>query len=112
MPARLPRFPTQYFHGHIVWVISTSEHPEESSERAAAYTVARRDTVSVPGSGWAKVAFVADNPGIWAVHCHIEWHVANGLKVEFYEGLASLNGMPVPKSQRENCNLPQPGSTA
>ena len=22
--------------------------------------------------------FVADNPGIWPIHCHIEWHMVMG----------------------------------
>ena len=27
----------------------------------------RRDVVSVPALGWARIRFVADNPGIWAM---------------------------------------------
>ena len=98
-----------YLHGHTLWVLSTSERPAESAARSAAGTVTRRDTVSVPGQGWAKVAFIAENPGIWAAHCHNEWHLASGLMIELFEGLSSLNGMPTPDSQRQNCNLPQPG---
>ena len=45
-----------HFHGHTVWVLATSEHLAELPARAAAYSIARRDTVSVPGMGWAKVA--------------------------------------------------------
>ena len=101
-----------YLHGHTVWVVATSERPVESPARAAANTIMRRDTVSVAGNGWAKVVFVAENPGIWAVHCHNEWHLAAGLMVEFFEGLSSLDGMPTPDSQRQNCNLPQPGASS
>lgn len=25
--------------------------------------------------------FVADNPGVWLMHCHIEWHMFVGLNV-------------------------------
>ncbi|KAL4218091.1 hypothetical protein ACF0H5_022827 [Mactra antiquata] len=34
----------------------------------------RKDTVTVPGNGYAVVRFKADNPGIWFIHCHLEIH--------------------------------------
>jgi FtsP/CotA-like multicopper oxidase with cupredoxin domain len=98
-----------HFHGHTVWVLASSERPDQEVTRAQLNSVPRRDTVSITGLGWVKVAFIAENPGIWAIHCHIEWHVATGLFVEFYEGLAALDGMPVPPSHQANCNLPPPG---
>ena len=45
----------------------------------------RRDTVQLPGSGWAVIAFQADNPGAWLMHCHIAFHVSEGLSLEFVE---------------------------
>ncbi|PWZ01753.1 hypothetical protein BCV70DRAFT_157850 [Testicularia cyperi] len=39
----------------------------------------RRDTIVVPRSSWALVRIYADLPGVWAVHCHIAMHVAEGL---------------------------------
>ncbi|KAL1874918.1 hypothetical protein VTK73DRAFT_10398 [Phialemonium thermophilum] len=45
----------------------------------------RRDTVTVP-SGWHVVLrFEADNPGLWALHCHIAWHMEGGMFVSFLE---------------------------
>jgi len=35
----------------------------------------RRDTVTVPGFSHVVIRFVADNPGMWAMHCHVAWHV-------------------------------------
>ena len=33
------------------------------------------------------LALVADNPGVWMVHCHIEHHMANGMMTTiWYEG--------------------------
>lgn len=34
----------------------------------------RRDTVTVPGDSHVVIRIVGDNPGIWALHCHILWH--------------------------------------
>jgi len=35
----------------------------------------RRDTITVPAQGHVILRFMADNPGIWALHCHVAWHV-------------------------------------
>jgi hypothetical protein len=32
----------------------------------------RRDTIQIPGGGFVSIRFVADNPGAWLFHCHIE----------------------------------------
>nr|AHZ58332.1 laccase [Auricularia auricula-judae] len=45
----------------------------------------RRDTVQVPSMGSATLRFVADNPGAWLFHCHIEWHLEAGLAVTLFE---------------------------
>ncbi|KAF7723608.1 hypothetical protein EC973_001802 [Apophysomyces ossiformis] len=33
---------------------------------------------STTGCGWAKIRIVADNPGFWAIHCHITTHMMQG----------------------------------
>ncbi|KAF7363167.1 Multicopper oxidase [Mycena venus] len=38
----------------------------------------RRDTFTVPSRGWAVVRILANNPGYWAFHCHIVWHMMGG----------------------------------
>jgi len=38
-----------------------------------------RDVVSIPIGGWVVIRFVANNSGIWFMHCHMEWHLAAGL---------------------------------
>lgn len=42
-------------------------------------TPVRKDTVYVPAWGYVVVRFLADNAGIWALHCHIMWHQASGM---------------------------------
>ncbi len=39
----------------------------------------------LPSFGWVVVAFQTDNPGAWLMHCHIAWHVSQGLAVDFLE---------------------------
>ncbi|XP_024197988.1 laccase-17 [Rosa chinensis] len=40
-----------------------------------------RNTVSVPSGGWVAIRFLADNPGVWFMHCHLEIHTSWGLKM-------------------------------
>ncbi|KAI0882780.1 putative multicopper oxidase [Annulohypoxylon maeteangense] len=39
----------------------------------------RRDTVTVPPSNHVVIRFATDNPGVWALHCHVAWHVEGGM---------------------------------
>ena len=48
---------------------------------------ALRDTVLVPPRTTVKVVFDADNPGLWAYHCHNLYHMAAGMFTTLvYEG--------------------------
>jgi len=38
-----------------------------------------RDTVLVPADQMREIAFVADNPGDWLLHCHMLEHVPSGM---------------------------------
>jgi hypothetical protein len=45
------------------------------------------------------VAFEADNPGVWLMHCHIPFHISAGFGLQFLErkddivdGLGDANG--------------------
>ncbi|MSP75390.1 MAG: multicopper oxidase family protein [Rhodospirillaceae bacterium] len=59
-----------HLHGHSFQVT-------EINDRKLAG--AMRDTVLVPPQATVKVAFDADNPGIWAYHCHNLYHMAAGM---------------------------------
>lgn len=50
----------------------------------------RRDTTTLPAWGWLVVAFVTNNPGAWIFHCHVAWHVSQGLSVQFLEQLGAI----------------------
>ena len=56
----------------------------------------RRDTLMVRPNGHIVMRFRSDNPGVWLFHCHIEWHVDQGLIATFVE-VCSLAPIPTPK---------------
>ncbi|CAF0915325.1 unnamed protein product [Rotaria sordida] len=90
-------------HGHNFWIISTSANPEAEQLYRGAYT--KRDVVSVPGSGWAKIRLVTNNPGAWLFHCHIEWHMNAGLMVAFIVGPNELlaQGYTIKSTHKRFC---------
>ena len=53
----------------------------------------RRDVVLVPRDGYVVIAYKADNPGAWLVHCHIAFHIAEGLGVQMMERQSDANNM-------------------
>lgn len=66
----------------------------------------RRDVTMIPGNGWLVIGFRNDNPGAWLLHCHIAWHVAQGLAVQFLERadqIVSTTGLAA-SSLEPNCD--------
>ncbi|KAK3681564.1 multicopper oxidase-domain-containing protein, partial [Podospora appendiculata] len=63
----------------------------------------RRDVVQMPGSGWLVIAYKTDNPGCWLMHCHIGWHVAAGLGVQFLERKSEIAGLMKLSQMEPNC---------
>ena len=64
---------------------------------------ARRDTTMLPGFGWTVLAFNTDNPGAWLFHCHIAWHVSQGLSVQFLERVNEIPGIMKLDALEPNC---------
>ncbi|KAH7286591.1 hypothetical protein KP509_32G014200 [Ceratopteris richardii] len=42
-----------------------------------------RNTIGVPLGGWVALRFQANNPGVWFMHCHLEFHTSVGLATAF-----------------------------
>ena len=70
----------------------------------------RRDVVQVEAAsdvsgvpGYMVWRFKADNPGVWLLHCHMEWHVAAGLTATIIEAPLELQKQSVPSYAFNNC---------
>ena len=63
----------------------------------------RRDTTMLPGNGWLALAFRSDNPGAWLMHCHIAWHVSQGLSVQFLERVQNIPASVPLNAIEPNC---------
>lgn len=80
-----------HLHGHRVYVLALGALPYDPSTVVLnEVNPLVRDTFSVDPSHFAVVRFVADNPGIWFMHCHIDWHLMIGMSWMFVEGQQQL----------------------
>ncbi|KAF8156788.1 ferroxidase [Crassisporium funariophilum] len=64
----------------------------------------RRDTVQIPSMNSATMRVVADNPGVWFLHCHIEWHLEVGLAIQLIEApIEAQQRSAVPQVMYDHC---------
>lgn len=74
-----------HLHGHDFFVLGSGSGEYSSNATLNFEDPTRRDTTTLPSSGWLAIAFLANNPGAWLMHCHIAWHISEGLGVQFLE---------------------------
>ncbi|KAG2241609.1 hypothetical protein Bca52824_096408 [Brassica carinata] len=60
-----------HLHGHSFYVIGygTGNYDQQTA-RFNLEDPPYLNTIGVPVGGWAAIRFVADNPGLWLLHCH------------------------------------------
>jgi FtsP/CotA-like multicopper oxidase with cupredoxin domain len=68
-----------HLHGHHVLVLSRGDEPVSGSPWWA-------DTLNVGPHERYRVAFRADNPGLWMDHCHNLRHARDGLTMHLAYG--------------------------
>lgn len=75
-----------HLHGHDFALLQqSSETWSQSKFNPKLNNPPRRDVVLLPHSGFIVIGFKADNPGAWALHCHIAWHASSGLVIQVLE---------------------------
>lgn len=108
------------FHAHGMWYFVlaqghgypplTSVGAEISSETLAPLydsldlsNPLRRDTATVEAFERLLIRIVADNPGMWAFHCHVGWHSGAGLMMQLLTRSDELAIIEVPQAHRDLC---------
>jgi len=62
-----------HLHGHLFKIVATDGNPVPPAAQLT------KDTVWIAPGERYDIELVADNPGVWMIHCHIENHAANGM---------------------------------
>ncbi|KAF9344396.1 hypothetical protein BGX26_004422 [Mortierella sp. AD094] len=93
-----------HLHGHQFYVLGTGAGrymPGRSTINAT--NPLRRDTVTLQTYGYTVLRFVNDNPGMWAFHCHIDWHMQAGLMMQFLSLPDAVKAFKIPKELKVMC---------
>jgi plastocyanin len=70
-----------HLHGHLFKIVATDGNPVPKDAQLT------KDTVLIAPGERYDIELIADNPGVWMLHCHIENHAANGMMTLIeYEG--------------------------
>jgi iron transport multicopper oxidase len=100
-----------HLHGYNPWILgSGTGHFEYGKSLDLTKTFdnpMRRDTFAVPTYGWAAIRVVLDNPGIWALHCHIAWHMEVGFMEQLNILPDQLAAQPITLAAAKQCGMPQ-----
>jgi FtsP/CotA-like multicopper oxidase with cupredoxin domain len=84
-----------HLHGHAFWIMATSQdqyfpwdtdlYSQLNGSVANSFTTnpLKRDTLVLPAYSWALIRFRNDNAGLFAFHCHNNWHFNAGLAMQF-----------------------------
>ncbi|KAJ8097235.1 Cupredoxin [Lipomyces tetrasporus] len=102
-----------HLHGYDFWVLRVFAEKKAGigkwrPEYTSSYVLdnpIRRDVVTIPRLGHAVIRFKADNPGIWAFHCHIAWHIATGMMMQFAVGVDTIDSNNVTDDMLEHCRV-------
>ncbi|KAK1755501.1 multicopper oxidase-domain-containing protein [Echria macrotheca] len=100
-----------HLHGHDFAILQQAEDQPLDYTRLQLnrYNPPRRDVVLMPTKGFIVIAFKADNPGSWLLHCHIARHASAGLGLQILERQKEAlrlwgPGTPVFKDTTELCD--------
>ncbi|XVE99826.1 hypothetical protein REPUB_Repub03eG0235000 [Reevesia pubescens] len=90
-----------HLHGYDFYIIAEgfgNFDPKKDSSKFNLVDPPLRNTVAVPANGWAVIRFVADNPGVWLMHCHLDVHITWGLAMAFMveNGVGELQTLQAP----------------
>ncbi|KAK8592163.1 hypothetical protein V6N13_062749 [Hibiscus sabdariffa] len=97
-----------HLHGYDFYIIAEgfgNFNPKTDTSKFNLVDPPMRNTVGVPVNGWAVIRFVADNPGVWLMHCHLDVHINWGLAMAFLveNGVGDLQSIQSPPPDLPIC---------
>ena len=116
-----------HLHGHVFQLIERHEGVDDDEDPVAYNSSDHaewpeypmlRDTIYINPQSYAVLRFKADNPGVWFFHCHIEWHLDQGLAIvliEDPEGIQKQESQQITDNHKEICEkvgVPWEGNAA
>ncbi|KAI0164430.1 putative ferroxidase [Hypoxylon sp. FL1284] len=106
-----------HLHGHQFQVLARPEGRTGNwSEGVAVNDLPpTRDTLAVNARSYAVLRIKINNPGVFLLHCHVEWHVAMGLTATLLAAPDRLVNYTIPQDHIDACDaqgIPTTGNAA
>ncbi|KAI0009965.1 putative ferroxidase [Xylariaceae sp. FL0662B] len=106
-----------HLHGHQFQVLErpATDAGNWTGDGNINQTPPTRDTVEIYANSYAVLRLVANNPGVFLLHCHIEWHVDMGLSATLIEAPEKLINYKIPQDHIDACKymgIPTTGNAA
>ncbi|KAK9902962.1 hypothetical protein M0R45_001384 [Rubus argutus] len=95
-----------HLHGYSFYVVGSAYGNWNATTSPATYNLNDPplvNTIGVPKNGWTAIRFVANNPGVWFMHCHLERHASWGMDTVIVVKNGPSKGTRI---QRPPSNLP------
>ncbi|KAF8684873.1 hypothetical protein HU200_044158 [Digitaria exilis] len=97
-----------HLHGHNMMVVAQGLGNYDPVKDVPSYNLVNpvvKNTVLVPNRGWIAIRFVANNPGVWFMHCHYEFHLVMGMVAVFIveNGPTIDTSLPPPPDNFPTC---------
>ncbi|KAK3676268.1 hypothetical protein LTR78_004018 [Recurvomyces mirabilis] len=93
-----------HIHGHNMQVLAEGVGSWDGKTIINPDNPQRRDTQIVRPQGYLVVQIELNNPGVWAFHCHVAWHISEGMNINILERPADIkNEMELPYVMAETC---------
>jgi iron transport multicopper oxidase len=92
-----------HIHGHVAQIVAqgpagTNAIQQIDNGTRTTFPPANRDVFMVEKYSYTVIRFKSGNPGIWMLHCHIEWHIEASLVMTLVEDPIQL--------QQQNLTIP------
>ncbi|ONH68090.1 Iron transport multicopper oxidase FET5 [Cyberlindnera fabianii] len=101
-----------HLHGHVFQMVQKSpafdddnpiSYDPENHDAFPKYPLLR-DTAILEPNGYMVLRFKADNPGVWFFHCHVDWHLEQGLAITLIEDPLSIQKQVLPEGFTDICD--------
>ncbi|XP_058099506.1 laccase-7-like [Magnolia sinica] len=97
-----------HLHGFDFFVLAQGFGNYDNATQRSMFNLVNpqlRNTIVVPVGGWAVVRFIANNPGVWLMHCHLDVHLSWGSSTAFVidNGPTASSTLPPPPLDLPRC---------
>ncbi|PCG96276.1 Multicopper oxidase, type 2 [Penicillium occitanis (nom. inval.)] len=96
-----------HLHGHNFWVLAQGKGDWDGTITRPTNPQMRDVQIVERGfpyePAYIVIEYKADNPGIWPFHCHVAWHVSDGLYINLIENPDLIQNRSIPYTSAQTC---------